>query len=183
MFGIFLTFLKPFNSAFIGWCLFYNYKVAAALGIAWLMLCDIFDGVFFRLSTLAKTGEIPKIFRLFDVRNLGWFRRVCDVVGDRVAVEFCMILMIIWYEFPWWLYSVELIREFFLIGIWVYGRTMKNVTVRDPNLLSRLSMLCVGLMGMTWLLEPDYAALLVLPIIGFGIPGAIQYYRVIVGSK
>ncbi len=184
MFGIFLTFLKPFNSAFIGWCLFHNYKLAAALGIGWLMLCDIFDGVFFRQSALAKSGEIPHLFKVIGIQDMSWFRSISDVVGDRIAVEFCQILMVVWYDYPIWLYAIELLKEFFLIGIWLYGKYWKSFTVRAPNPLSRLSMLSVGLMGMAWLLFPVSAPWFLIPVLGFGIPGAIQYYNlIIIGSK
>ena len=166
MFGLVLTFLKPFNTALVLWLIWTDQKLAGAASIAFLMLCDIYDGYFFRLSPLASN------------KKLLWFRRVFDVAGDRVAIETVLIILILRFNFPLYLYGVEGVREIFLLGIWIYGYRVKR-PLREPNLLSRISTFSVGLMAMAWLTIPNWAPWLLIPIVGFGIPGAMQYYRTI----
>lgn len=177
MLGMILTLIKPVNAALVGLFLWSNHKYWAASWIGVLMLCDIADGVVFRMSPWAVSP--PAWWKtIFGINDLGWFRRVCDVVGDRIAVEFCLILIIIWFHFPLRLYYVELIRDLYLITIWLYGRWHKELTLRDPNLLSRISMAGVGLMAIFWLLDyPVIAYRTVWIVIGFGIAGAAQYRR------
>lgn len=166
MFGLILTLIKPFNSAFVLWFIINNNNWLAAIAIAWLMLCDIFDGYFFRRS---PWGEDKKLL---------WFRRVFDVACDRVAIEAVLMIMIIYLQFPIYLYITEGVREIFLVSIWLYGyRTGKPL--REPNLFSRLSTFSVGLMAIAWLTFPRIAAWCLIPIILFGIPGAKKYYQAV----
>lgn len=164
MFGLVLTFLKPFNIVLVLWLILYDRNWPAAAAIMWLMICDIFDGFFFRRSSLASD------------KKLLWFRRVFDVAGDRVAIEAVLVIMIIRLSFPLYLYVVEGIREVFLLGIWLHGYRVRR-PLREPNLLSRISTFAVGLMAMAWLTFPGVAAWLLIPVVAFGVPGARQYYR------
>lgn len=47
MFGLFLTFLKPLNTALVIWFILSDTNWLAAIAVMWLMICDIFDGFFF----------------------------------------------------------------------------------------------------------------------------------------
>ncbi len=169
MFGLFLTLLKPFNTALVLILIYQDKRLCAALAILFLMLCDIFDGVSFRRSPLASN------------KKLLWLRRVADIAGDRIAIEAVLLWMLLRLNFPPALYSVEGVREVFLGCLIIYGY-WKRRPLREPNLLSRISAFCVGIMAMAWLAWPIAAPWLLLPVVGFGIPGALKYYRTIISG-
>ena len=163
MLGLILTFLKPFNTALVLWLILSGSNWLAAMAIMWLMICDILDGFFFRRSSFKAN------------KKLFWFRRVFDVVLDRVATEAVLVTMIVCLNFPLYLYFTEGVREFFLLGAWLYGLKARR-PLREPNLFSRISAFNVGLMAIAWLIVPKAAVWLLIPVIAFGIPGLRQYY-------
>ena len=165
MFGLFLTCIKPLNTTIVLWFIFQSDNWLAALAILWLMLCDIFDGYFFRRSRLA----IPKYL---------WWRRIADVVGDRFAIEVVLLTMIFRLDFPFYLYATDLVREFVLLGIWLYSYKIGR-PFREPNMYSRLSTLFVGIMAITWLTFPTATAWFFLPVFVFGVIGCEQYWETI----
>lgn len=166
MLGLALTILKPFNAGLVVWLVLSGNNYCAAGAIIWLMLCDIFDGYFFRRSHLAPN------------KRLRWFRRVFDVTGDHLAIETVLIIMVIRLDFPITWYATEVARQLMLLAIWLYGYQMKR-PLREPNLSSRISNLSVGLMAVGWLTFPAATGWLLIPMIGFGLPGLYQYYRTI----
>ncbi|MBI4087174.1 hypothetical protein HY416_04355 [Candidatus Kaiserbacteria bacterium] len=133
------------------------------------MICDIFDGILFRRSVLAHNERIV------------WFRRVLDVVGDRIAIEAVLILMIFHTEFPLYLYAVEGIRQAILLLVILYGYHIGK-PLREPNMCSRLATFAVGLMAITWLVFPGMASILLVPVSVLGILGIITYYRTVASA-
>ena len=165
MFGLVLTFLKPLHTGIILYLLAIDADQWAAIGIVWLVVCDIFDGFFFRRSSLASRD------------SLSWMRRVSDVIGDRIAIEAVMVTMIICRDFPLYFYAVEGVRELCLLTIWLRGYHVKR-PLREPNMLSRLSTLSVGLMAIAWLSYPIATVLCLMLVVAFGIPGTRRYYQI-----
>ena len=166
MTGLILTFLKPFTTGLVIYFIINGYKFSAALTILLLIFCDIFDGILFCKSNLALN------------QKLSWLRRVVDIIGDRIAIQVILIFMIIYSNFPIYLYVVETIREIFLLCIWYYGFKTEN-PIREPNLPSRFSNLSVGLMAISWFTLPVLTPLFLLPAVVFGIFGCLKYWKIV----
>lgn len=166
MFGLFLTFLKPLNTASVLWFILSGSNWLAATAIVWLMVCDIFDGFFFRRSSFSRS------------KNLSRFRRAFDVALDHIAIEAVLVVMVVHLNFPLYFYVIELIRDVILVGLLLYSYKVRR-PLWEPNLLSRISALAVGLMATAWLIAPAAAVWFLIPIVVFGIFGSRQYYRAI----
>ncbi len=166
MLGLVMTYCKPLNALLVIFLILNNQKVLAAVSIVFLMLCDIFDGVLFRRSPLASN------------KRLLWTRRVADVVGDRLAIEVVAITMIIFLNFPWYLYAIGFLREMILLSIIVYSYKT-NRLIREPNMSSRIATGFLGIMSVMWLVKPVLTPWCLIPLLSFGIPGAWQYYQTV----
>jgi len=167
--GVFLTLLKPLNAIFVLWSILYDHNWLGAVAIIWLIICDIFDGFFFSRSSLSNN------------KNLFWWRRVFDVTIDYVALLSVSTVLLIYYDFPLYLYIFLCIREIILLFILLYGYWLKN-PLREPNLSSRLSQFSGGLMIAIWLIFPSIAFYFLIPLIIFGILGSKKYYRTITSN-
>lgn len=156
--------MKPFIAGLVVYLLLENMSHAAALVILLLMLSDIFDGVLFRRSKMALKVGLPRL------------RRIVDIIGDKISVHTLSIVMMLHNHFPWYFYTIILIRDLLLLSIWLYG--MKSgQPLGEPNLFSRLSMLCVGFVAISWLTLPVLTAWFLFLGVGFAIPGIFQYWR------
>ena len=134
------------------------------------MLCDIFDGIFFRCSPLASN------------KKLLWSRRIADVTGDRLAMEGVAITMIIHSNFPWYLYAIGFLREMVLLSIILFGYKTGRL-IREPNMCSRMATGFLGIMSVVWLVNPPLTPWCLIPLLGFGVPGAWQYYQKVLNTN
>lgn len=163
--GVFLTLLKP---AFV-WAilaLLANQRNGlASVGIFCFMISDVFDGVIFRKSS----AEMQ--------RRFGFMRRVVDAVSDRVGIFLVCLAMVKMTNLPFYIYSVELVREVILISIIGYSWMVHRPIVR-PNNVSRTATFFTGLTAIAWLNSQEELAIAMIVVTAVvGAVGLAKYYR------
>lgn len=163
--GVLLTLLKPAIIWVILVLLANQQKGFASVGIFCFMISDVFDGIIFRKSP-------PEMQRRF-----GFFRRVIDAIGDRVCIFTVFLVMVKMTNFPFYIYSVELVREIILISIVGYSWIVHR-PIRNPNNISRTATFFTGLSAIAWLnAQPAFAIFFISQTGIFGAVGLWKYYQ------
>lgn len=164
MLGLILTLLKPVHAFLVIHFFSTGHNYLSSLTLLYLMVVDMFDGYLFSKSTLNNRKKIKL------------FRRIYNTTMDYASVQSVLVIMILNLGFPIEFYLVEVIREFALLYVWITGYLKNQTMSLGANLPARISIFCVGLMAISWLVRPIITGWALIPIIIFGIIGIRKHY-------
>ncbi|OHD68767.1 MAG: hypothetical protein A2W19_10920 [Spirochaetes bacterium RBG_16_49_21] len=114
--------------------------LACELGIvAAIIISDFFDGFFARMMN--------------QVTKLGQF---LDPVADKFAVIIAFTFLVLYKDFPLWIYLLASIREVAAVLIGAVLFSKRDIEVK-PNFIGKLGVSSIALAGTVYILSLDYS--------------------------
>ena len=172
-FSNFLTLIRIIAAPFLGYFIFLESKTGHPDYICYeivllviIILSDFFDGFLARLMN--------------QVTKLGQF---LDPLADKFAGIIALTFLVLYKDFPLWVYILILAREALAVAAGVILFAKKDVDVK-PNFFGKLFACCLALVGVAYIFSLDYAFLgitlkqfSIFLVVLFYILGGFQYAR------
>jgi CDP-diacylglycerol--glycerol-3-phosphate 3-phosphatidyltransferase len=172
-FSNFLTVIRIIAAPFLGYCIYLESKTGYSVYIYYeivllviIIFSDFFDGFLARLMN--------------QVTKLGQF---LDPLADKFAGIIALTFLVLYKDFPLWVYILILVREALAVTAGVILFAKKDVDVK-PNFFGKLFACSLALVGTAYIFSLDYSFLgitlkqfSVFLVVLFYILGGFQYAK------
>ena len=145
-FSNFLTVIRIIAAPFLGYCIYLESKTGYSVYICYeiillviIILSDFFDGFLARLMN--------------QVTKLGQF---LDPLADKFAGIIALTFMVLYKDFPLWVYILILVREALAVAAGVILFAKRDVDVK-PNFFGKLCACSLALAGIAYIFSLDYS--------------------------